>query len=59
MAKYMSAFKLVWFTTFLMFWGYAMLAEPENWLLNTFMFFSHIFLVAFLLNEFVENVIKK
>lgn len=58
MLKYRYAFYLVWFTTFLIYWGVKFFLATEIISFIGFLFFSHIFAVAFSLNRFIENIIK-
>ncbi len=59
MIRFRDIFYLVWFTAFLVFWGSMMFTKPEYRILSISMFILHIFLVAFYLNIFVKNIIKK
>lgn len=59
MRKFLVSFLLVWFVLFLIYWFNMLFTKPENMGYVTFMFFSHMILVAVYLNKFIEEVIRK
>jgi hypothetical protein len=56
--KYRYGFLLVYFASFLMYWGVKLFTEPDILMFSWSMIVVHMLLVGFFLNRFAENIIE-
>jgi hypothetical protein len=57
--RFLASLRLVWFSTFTIFWCVILLTKDDNLLVYAFLFLGHIFTTAVCLHDFVENMNKK
>jgi hypothetical protein len=59
MIKFFDILRLVFFSAFTVFWCVLLITNPDNRVHDGLLFLAHIFVVAFLLYDFLNKIIKK